>query len=239
MSYAPFQNQPEYTETRQSDMNDAYPEMNMDTNSGNDVENSRPSHHSHNKGAIVFSCFGRPFHSKSIAILLIFFNLVAHIAQYGRKLKMKPRDYDYDTHDYDTHGNETLGPKNSETENIENGMTALWHFQVWVEGLLSVFAIYGIVKNSARHVHWYILWCCFETATEVLVIMFFVYLVASITNVVMAFNLVFLFMLFIPVFSLVEIYFLLVHYRFLRSTYAQSNVSLLDDIRQKINNFRQ
>jgi len=237
MSYTPFQNEPEYTETRQSDMNDAYPEMNMDTNSGNDVEDSRPDR-AHKNGAIVFSCFGRPFHSRSIAIMLIFFNLVAHIAQYGRSLKTKGQ--------YPNRGNETsgvnhpteFGKNETDAEQIENGMDALWHFQVWVEGILSVFAIYGIIKNSARHVHWYILWCCFETATEILVIMFFVYLVSGI-SISLVFNLVFFFMLLIPVFSLVEIYYLLVHYRFLRSTYAQSNVSLLDDIRQRINNFRQ
>merc|ERR1711976_192006 len=236
MSYQPFENEPETIQST-TNLDDVYPEMDPEAqNNAGSSNNSVNRNYQSSKGDVLVTCCGRPFHSRSIAVLFIFFNLVVHIMNYGRSWRNSIENNNSHGHNYDP----SLNEETSSAANIEDGLIMLNHCQVWLEAFLSVFALYGIVKNSARHVHWYILWCCFEAAVEILVILFFVYLTSK-TDITLQliFNFIFLFMLCIPLFSLAEIYVLLVHYRFLRSAYPQNSASFRFDLQQMYYKIRQ
>merc|ERR1712039_288495 len=134
MSYQPFENEPETIQST-TNLDDAYPEMDPEAqkNNAGNSNNSVNRNYQSSKGDVLVTCCGRPFHSRSIAVLFIFFNLVVHIMNYGRSWRKSIENNNSHGHNYDP----TLNEETSSAANIEDGLIMLNHFQVWLEAFLS------------------------------------------------------------------------------------------------------
>lgn len=208
--YQPFTNESETaTSTNYHDMNNAYPDLDLPTTASDGQVNQTSE-----LGTVkIFRNFS--IATKPLALFLVIFNLIAHIWSVSAA---EPEKY-----------------KLRQPTDSDKMVSTVWHITIVLEAILSVLALYGIFKNVASYIHWYICWCCFETAIEVIIAAFILWLL----SMVKAFTIKVFFAFAMIGFSLFEIYVLMVHYRFVKAEFPQNNAaSLFKDIQYFIQRLR-